>query len=621
MFLIKNGKTNYSIYLAEQNYYFNIAAKELNYFIKLSTGCEFGVTYDNSPNNKIVLKVESYENLKDNGYKIYVQNGNIYLTSKTHRGVLNGVYGLLNKLIAFEPYARDEIYYECKNDIEINFKEFFSVPDIDYRDILFYNIKNPNAYNKDNSMTVYRFRNTYENFELANKEGFTDYNVEQWYGVFRKLFCHTTFMLLPPEKDENGDLVHKDWYNEEVNQLCWTNEEGTKALIESLKNYIYTNQNGKIYCVGIEDNSSFCQCPKCMEEYKKYGISGAHVRFINKVAKAIEAWRKETLPDQKFLIGAFAYLRVKEPPIKFNEITGNFEPIDSSVIFEDNVILLNAPIDRCGYHSLNCDCNRFIKERLINWNMLVKQSFIWDYHAYFDNYMIYQPGIRNFAENIKMYKQTGTQYLFSEGHSYGYSTGFHDLRAYVLSKLAWDCTLDTNTLINDFFEKYYKIASKNMMKYFNNLEKHYSKLESFYQKQGPRGYHISYDIVGQPDAKTEIHWPKKFLENSKEILNNALIDCDKELDAVLRDTLKLRVKSELVMIEYLLIELYTYFDSKEDFERKIEDFIKLTKECNIERFTHWKRGRTIQDVINMWRCRYPARSLEKNNDEKNYDKR
>lgn len=57
------------------------------------------------------------------------------------------------------------------------------------------------------------------------------------------MFAHTTFKILPPERVENGLLIHKDWYNKEENQLCLTNEDMTKHFIDNLEKHIAKHPN------------------------------------------------------------------------------------------------------------------------------------------------------------------------------------------------------------------------------------------------------------------------------------------------------------------------------------------------------------------------------------------
>ncbi len=593
----------------EKNEKVNLAKDELCLFLEQAFGdkpdCQVGgeikkgsICLNVEPKNAKDIKL-----LKFSGFYITTFDGSYYVYAKNGIGVLFGAYELLNRLVGFEAYAHEEIYVDKKTKVDFPEIDVMHEPTFEYRKIGYYNLSKY-------KLTAYRSRVMTEAYDQPAEDN-EEYAWNLYNGYFATMFCHTTVTrLLPPEKDENGNLIHPEWYNDKLNQLCWTNPETTDALIEKLKSFILAHPYGKAYCVGMEDNDSYCTCEKCASDYKKYGVTGVHIRFINKVAKAIEEWRKEVLPEREFKIAMFAYLCTKQPPVVLNA-DGEYEPIDESVICQDNVILLNAPIDRCGYHSIYDKCNRDIMLRLKNWNLLCKALFIWDYHAYFDNYLLFVPDVPKFAEDIRFYKDCGAQVYFAETKSKEFTVGFVDLCAYLLSKLSYDASYDQEELTANFFKHYYKSVSDKMRYYYDRLINHYSELEKKYATLGPRGYHISYDVAGHPDVLLEVHWPKEFLLESDRILSDIISDVQKISDVAEREKLLRRVKIEQIMIKYLLIQIHTYFETEAEFERQITEFYQLTLDCGLIYFDSWPEGKTIKNLIGSWHNRYPARDDNK----------
>ena len=53
---------------------------------------------------------------------------------------------------------------------------------------------------------------------------------------------------------------------------------------------------------------------------------------------------------------------------------------------------------------------------------------------------------------IRFCAEYNTKFFYAQGaHDLTQSTAFGDLKAYLYSKLTWNCNLDVNTLIDNFF--------------------------------------------------------------------------------------------------------------------------------------------------------------------------
>lgn len=605
--IVRNGKTEYSIRIpsspADCEKW---AAEELALFVSKSSGANLAVTSEKLSAKQIVLGEapdgkSRISELNDTGFCLQTVGENVYVYGKTPAGTMYGVYELLHRLIGFEPYAADEIFYEKKTDISLAETDVIDNPCIEYRVIGFYNAEPKEISRRMRKMWMPKDQ------KPENPQDLPD---DEWYHTyFSTLFAHTTFMLLPPER-KDGKLVHPEWYNKEVNQLCWTNEEATDALVERLKQRIVEWKNGKMFLVGEEDNSSYCTCEKCRKDYEKYGVAGVHIRFINRIADKIEAWRKETMPEREFMLACFAYLRVKNPPVKTDPATGEYVPIDESVRLRDNVAVFNAIIDACGYHSLDCGCNRDIKERFDKWKAVSKHMLVWDYHACFDNFFTDIHDFRNYADYIRRYVEYNTKMIFCEGNGFSHMPWFADLKAYLYTKLAWNYRLDTDKLIADFFAAYFREAASEMLEYLAETEKHFDYLEKLYETLGPRGFHMSYDLAGYPDALTERHWDKKTIDRLWEILDRADRKAAAISDPETREKVLRRIKTERCALEYLYIELYTYYADEKEFNSRVERFRVHCAECGLKRLTDWPNGKTVEDCVGRWLCRYPARDRE-----------
>lgn len=122
---------------------------------------------------------------------------------------------------------------------------------------------------------------------------------------------------------------------------AWQMRTWRSTLLIILKNISRNIRIRPIFSVGIEDNSSFCNCERCKASHEKYGgASGTYIRFVNRVAQEINVWQKKELPDSRFKLVVFAYLWTKNPPVRYGEggkytlleNTANFRIIGNGVI-------------------------------------------------------------------------------------------------------------------------------------------------------------------------------------------------------------------------------------------------------------------------------------------------
>jgi len=249
-----------------------------------------------------------------------------------------------------------------------------------------------------------------------------------------------------------------------------------------------------------------------------------------------------------------------------------------------------------------------VKDRFIEWSKICKKIIVWDYHVYFDNYFIYMPSIRAYKTNIDFYKKYGAKYIYNEGALYGDSSGFHALKVYLLSTLLWNCGQDENKLIEDFINNYYKVGAVFIRKYLLLLENNFKRLEKLYDKSGKKGYHTAFNTSWQPDVLYEKHYSLKFLNKCKKILLKAVKAAESVSDSDEKNKISVRIKKELLSVEYLLIENYSEYDSQNEYRLKIENFKRMCGDCGIIRFNHGSETgkHNVDNKTFEWICRWPA---------------
>ena len=142
--------------------------------------------------------------------------------------------------------------------------------------------------------------------------------------------------------------------------------------LEVIKNEFIKNTSGYMCIFSQEDKNTWCACEKCAETAIAYDGSNSAViiKFINELADNLEAWMNtdEGLPYKRdFKILFLAYDKTIKPPTKYNETTKKYELIDETVLCNDNVAPIFAPIQMDYQQTIFSDANEAFKEYFYGW--------------------------------------------------------------------------------------------------------------------------------------------------------------------------------------------------------------------------------------------------------------
>uniref|UniRef100_UPI004025E5ED hypothetical protein n=1 Tax=Candidatus Fimenecus sp. TaxID=3022888 RepID=UPI004025E5ED len=210
-YIVRNNVTDYQIVIPddyERSAYMWTAASELSLFLAQSSGADFSIVTESrrtDGKNYISLggtaiaatDVASTDvKLGKNGYRLVTAGKNIYIAG-SDIGVLNGVYGLLRKLVGFEVYAPDETKLSL-GDIKLVNLDVTEVPDIEYRV--------GDVDRRIDGDEAYRRR--------------LGYNCTDDVFLYVKGTLYHNSLYYFDEVLNNGD--YSDWFNTNKTQLCYT---------------------------------------------------------------------------------------------------------------------------------------------------------------------------------------------------------------------------------------------------------------------------------------------------------------------------------------------------------------------------------------------------------------
>lgn len=413
------------------------------------------------------------------GYQIKTVENVVYIVAASAMGVLNGVYGFLEKVLNYDYFYKGVEHIDRKPVLEVPQLDITDVPDIQERVVA-------NGYQREEYAELRRFR------MVDYREVFPDVDTRGAY--------HNCFGYLPPEvylKD------HPEWYSDNMHtkraqegQLCYTargNKKAYAAMVEEAAKRMYSVlsnvQNNEIVFALNDawlDWNENCTCSACEAERQKYGsYSGSVIKFLNSVSEKVEQLFRENndMRAETFKVVFYAYHQLSVPPVRF--VLGK----DGKRAYDDagNPIIEYLPEMKFGKHlaivyaQTWCDLirgfynpvHKHYLEDVKAWNQLSQNSlYVWTYDRYFDqcgNFMPYD-SFRGMKDLYKFAKENNVSWLYNEAcGENGTGTAFTLLKGYLHSKLGWKTDMDIEALEKKFFNAMYGSQSETMYQIYKEI--------------------------------------------------------------------------------------------------------------------------------------------------------
>ena len=454
--LAERGKApDYTIVLAERaDACERFAASELQSIVKRQTGVELPIVVDGRPAPKraIVLRKDADgSELGDEGFSFSVEDERLYVRGGRVRGVLFGVYELLERFGGCAWYSS---WHEVVPSLER-----FSVP----RGLS--EIQKP-AFDM-RVTTWYDFGRGHETLALRNRLSSVLFGepLPERYGPDLHRFdselgiCHTFRKLLPVDKWFD---THPEYFSEiggrrikDFTQLCLTNPDVVRLCTEAVLSRIRETYPAgcRIYGVSQDDWVNWCTCEKCKVVNEAAGSNaGTLVDFVNAIAAATE----REFPD--VLIETLVYQGTRHPP-KTKRFRKNVLPCfcTSECDFSKAI-----PESRAAE-------NVAVREMIRKWGEKSERLLLWDYTTAFDNYLYTWPNVKALAKNIRYYRDSGVKSLMMQGDGQGLHADWGGLKGWLVAKLMWNPDLDLTALLDRYFLDNFGPAAKEMRRYFEDV--------------------------------------------------------------------------------------------------------------------------------------------------------
>lgn len=535
--LILNGETDYVVVIPAitKSKYINLAAGELVNLIYESSGVELEIITDDelgdvteeskylSIGNTKVFEASklsaTFEELGADGIKLYTYGNSVIMIGGSDRGSMYATYEFLERQFNFECYAADEYYIDR-------------------------NIQNSKLKNYNVTEIPLFERRSVGLFCYTMEEQFRNRMRQEFYQEGWIYWSHSHFKILPPADYLDA---HPDWYSPDQTQLCLTNEEMTKEFTRVVVELVKNNPDATHISLGQQDELTWCTCPKCTESVAKYKESGTLIRFVNKVANAVQEYIDEYEPGREFYVSTFAYLNTQEAPLDENK-----QPLDSSVYPADNVRMMIAPIYACNCHNFFEPCNKEFNDLFNDWNVIANgKIFAWIYNKIFASYFTPYNNFSTFVQNYNILDSMGVQFVYHQGNKETEAGGMQELKAYVEAKLMWDNTLEPEKLVKEFCEHYYKDAGDAYYEYYKLVRFNYGIWEA-------NGLHCYNNGGNSEEVLQKKYWTRDLvdqLDNQFKIMFDS-IEKYKISNPELYETLNMRIQKEYLTVRFYYLEYH-----------------------------------------------------------------
>lgn len=463
MIISKESRSAYCVYVARDASDSTVyAGEQLCLYLRKATGALLPLMRVKPPVDKFFavgsgaarecgVDVDAHE-LGQEGYLLRAVNGCVVISgaSDTLRGDVYGVFDFLEKYVGARFFTETIERIPSRptlclpDDIDERV-----VPALEYRDVYYPGLTLGGDWSVKN-----RANGQYVTLR-AHQGGKVSYYP----------FVHSFNLILDPEEyfDE-----HPEYFSyvdgkrvRERTQLCLTNPDVLRIAKQRVREWIQAHPEASIVSISQNDCFNPCQCEHCREVDEYEGShAGTLLRFVNAIAGELA----EEFPNIVFDTLAYQYTR--KPPLHVRPLP--------------NVCVRLCSIECCFAHPLG-ECHeqmsRWVKEKsaafqddLEGWAKICDRLYVWDYVVNYTHYMMPFFNFNVLAPNIRYLIDNHVKGIFEEGSTSLYGgTELAEMRAWILSKLLWNPSLDTHELAREFIAGVYGQAAPYIQRYYDLL--------------------------------------------------------------------------------------------------------------------------------------------------------
>ncbi len=425
--LIENGRSEFTVCLPASLSNQALANVDtLREYFRAVTGVELPISTDSeTAGRRIFIEIGVSHNsriavpeLGSDGFVIWTDQGDLYLTANTDYGFQNAVYTFIESYLGCRLYSPTVRVVPERTAVVL--------PEINDRQVPAITFRMQNLH--DSSYTNWHKLNTNDDFGL---------------------FVHTFQTLVPPDKyfkshPEYFSLVNGNRIP--TGQLCLTNPEVFRIVVDELRARMKANPQARFWSVSQNDTYVPCECEACHAIDSAEGSpSGSILTFVNQVADEFPTMTISTL----------AYQYSRSAP-KHTKPRPNV-----------NIMLCSIECNRSKPLAQDPSSTSFVKD-IEDWNELTHNIFLWDYVINFRNLVSPFPNLHVLQPNIRFFADNGITTVFEQGLP-GFSGEFAELRIYLIAKLLWNPDINVDSVEDDFLQGFYGKATPFIRRYIDTM--------------------------------------------------------------------------------------------------------------------------------------------------------
>lgn len=403
------------------------AAQELQTYIKKACGTTLTITDAVDATPAIRLSVTDGDSLWDmDGYTVESKGDDLVICGHRARGILYGAYEFLEAYVGWR-FLTEEIEYLradetlALSDISLSHTPYFICRDV--------------------------FWSPYYKKTISEKRRINSAHARDWSAMYGGALSFAT--------ERNCHTMTQLYGCTDAEQPCLSDEKTYDTVLANVLKCMEEKPDAAFLSVSQNDNRNYCTCAACTAVVtEEGGQSGVWIRFVNRIADAIE----ERYPNT--LVHTLAYLETTTAP----KIT---KP-------RDNVIVEYCAIGACKNHAIAdtaCEMNAVVREEIEAWSAITKNLSIYDYSTNFCHYVSPFPDFDVLRDNMRYFHENHAVKIFSQGIWNCENNGeFGEMRAYLLAKLMWDPYMTEEEFyrhMDEFLEGYYGAGWENIRRYID----------------------------------------------------------------------------------------------------------------------------------------------------------
>lgn len=430
----------------------HFAATELQRYVYKMTGKHLTITTENHPNS-FVLRQVSNSNIRWDGYEIETNEKGIIIEANMSRGILYGVYSLLEEqgCSFVYPDPDEEIVPAKKQLLFCGGRKTYN-PKIEHRGAV------PNLITEKSVDMARRFFDWMAknrlNYVIVCEERFGDNidgHVIEWKKVTHKLLPelqkrgfhismseHCTHLFFPRDNFE----THPEWFalhngsRRKMGQICYSNKKAVEYLARNISDYVRAHPEFSTIGTWPLDGGNYCSCDQCRNAETMY-------RATSFIAKEI----KKVRPD--IIVEHLAYHKENWIP-----------PTENSI--DNNMSVLWCPVSSPKMDSIA----RCWVEKSKNAQGVYQLEYYMGDHYRMRSHVLLRPYYM--AQNVEYCHEMGFRGIIpivitiENWYKYGFNM-------WMFGKASWDDFKGVDAALNLYYKNYYGSYSSEAKSIFTHI--------------------------------------------------------------------------------------------------------------------------------------------------------